>query len=69
MSRLLNPLLATALFLFGAASADYADTWGPDMGSTIPAFELTDSNGALQDLDSLAAPGGLILFFTRSVDW
>lgn len=51
------------------AGADYADDWGPEVGSQIPAFELADSTGELQNLDSLASPSGLLLFFTRSADW
>ena len=66
-------LVLLAISAFGFAHADsldtYVDSWGPEIGSDMPAFELADSTGTLRDLDSLATPSGLILFFTRSADW
>ena len=70
-------VLLLAISAYGFAHADnvdnlvdqYVDSWGPNIGSKVPAFELADSTGVLRDLDSLATPSGLILFFTRSADW
>ncbi len=69
--KTLTKSLVALLPVFSAASlcAEYADTWGPEVGSTLPAFELADSTGELRDLSSLAGPSGLIFFFTRSADW
>ena len=48
---------------------EYLDDWGPEVGSKMPDFALTDSTGQLRDLDSLTNSSGLILFLTRSADW
>ncbi len=70
LRRLVGSLLAVAASSLGYADdGEYADTWGPDTGSQIAAFELDDSVGDPRTLDSLASPAGLILFFTRSADW
>ena len=67
---LFRPIIAIVLaFAAVSAWAEYADTWGPEIGAEVPAFELVDSSGQLRDLDSLATASGLILFFTRSADW
>jgi hypothetical protein len=42
---------------------------GPDVGATVPHFELTDRTGAKQTLASLSGPKGLLLLFFRSADW
>lgn len=62
---LLLPLLA----LFGAAHADYADDWGPELGVEVPLLEALDQDGQLRDLDSLTGDQGLLLFLNRSADW
>jgi hypothetical protein len=60
------PLLA----LFGAAAnADYAEDWGPEVGSAIPLLEAFDQDGELRTLDSLTGNQGLLLFLNRSADW
>ena len=70
IGRLVRSTLALVVLAACAATqADYADTWGPDIGSQMPAFELADATGQLRDFDSLATPSGLILFFTRSANW
>ena len=62
---LLLPLLA----VFGSAKADYADEWGPDLGSALPVLEAYDQNGTLRALDNLTGDQGLLLFLNRSADW
>ena len=42
---------------------------GPDVGATIPGFELADQNGKRQTLASVAGPKGTLLVFFRSADW
>jgi peroxiredoxin len=42
---------------------------GLHAGDKIPAISLTDQNGKVQDLHSLAGPNGLLLLFFRSADW
>jgi len=44
-------------------------TTGPEVGESIPAFELRDQNGELQSFETLKGPKGLFLLFTRSADW
>tara|TARA_B100000686_G_scaffold228516_1_gene235886 strand:- start:53 stop:226 length:174 start_codon:yes stop_codon:yes gene_type:complete len=45
------------------------DTLGPQIGETVPQFELPDQNGKLQSLDSILGPNGAMLLFHRSADW
>ena len=42
---------------------------GPAVGSLIPHFEVTDSQGRKQTFDSVKGPKGLVLAFQRSADW
>lgn len=42
---------------------------GPQVGSHVPAFELSDQNGQQRSLQSLMGPKGLMLVFSRSADW
>ena len=74
MLNLANRILQSLVVVIAAcasafAGADYVEDWGPAIGSQFPAFELADSSGELRDLDSLATPSGLLLFFSRSADW
>ena len=69
-------ILFACLATFVAVASDdpvepveYLDNWGPEVGSKMPDFALTDSTGQLRDLDSLTSSSGLILFLTRSADW
>lgn len=45
------------------------DVLGPQVGDTVPQFELPDQNGKLQSLDSILGPNGAMLLFHRSADW
>ena len=51
------------------AAADYADDWGPALGSSLPMLEAPDHDGEIRDLASLAGDQGLLLFLSRSADW
>lgn len=42
---------------------------GPQVGSRVPDFSLTDQNGELQTLRSVMGPKGAMLVFFRSADW
>ena len=54
----------------GAALAgDYAQSWGPPVGSAAPVIAAEDQDGATRDLDSLAGDNGLLLVLSRSADW
>ena len=64
-------LLATLLIFSACAviSAQQAIKTGPEVGSILPAFEATDQNGRLQNLQSILGPKGALLVFYRSADW
>jgi len=42
---------------------------GPQVGATVPDFDLTDHTGHRQSLQTLMGPKGLVLVFFRSADW
>ena len=42
---------------------------GPQVGETVPDFELVDQFGASHDLESVMGPNGAMLLFHRSADW
>ena len=48
---------------------DYADTWGPPIGTSLPLLHAPDENGALRTFDGLSGEQGLLLFMNRSADW
>ena len=60
--------LLTALSCGGHAS-EYANKWGPEVGSSSPDLAAPDHRGATQSLSTLAGENGLLLVFNRSVDW
>ena len=53
----------------GGYAADYADKWGPSVGSSLPLLVAPDHGGTTQRLSTLAGENGLLLIFNRSVDW
>ena len=56
--------------LAGTASADdYAQSWGPPVGTTAPAIEAQDQDGVTRDLASLCGENGVLLLLSRSADW
>jgi hypothetical protein len=42
---------------------------GPQVGSPVPDFALSDQGGQQRTLRSLMGPKGLMLVFSRSADW
>jgi hypothetical protein len=72
LCALRRSLFATALAglaQFAYADAEYADAWGPGVGSTAPMLSALDQDGNQQDLESLKGSKGLLFIFNRSVDW
>ena len=53
----------------GGYATDYADKWGPEVGSSSPVLDAPDHRGTIQRLSTLAGENGLLLIFNRSVDW
>ena len=53
----------------GGYAADYADRWGPEVGTSSPILDAPDHVGTIQRLSTLAGENGLLLIFNRSVDW
>lgn len=49
--------------------ADFAAGWGPDIGTPLPLLEADDHTGAARSFESLKGANGLLLVFSRSVDW
>ena len=64
--RVVVPLLALFAPL---GNAEYADDWGPAIGSQLPVLEALDQDGSARTLASLAGEQGLLLFLNRSADW
>jgi hypothetical protein len=42
---------------------------GPQVGETVPDFNLPDQEGRSRNLRSLSGPRGTMLVFLRSADW
>ena len=53
----------------GGYASDYANKWGPEVGSSSPLVAAPDHRGTTQSLSTLAGENGLLLIFNRSVDW
>ena len=65
----LSVLVLLMALSHGGYAADYANKWGPDVGSSSPILDAPDHRGKTQSLSSLAGQKGLLLIFNRSVDW
>jgi hypothetical protein len=52
----------------GRAPIDIASL-GPQVGESVPDFNLPDQNGQIRNLESVLGPNGAILLFHRSADW
>jgi peroxiredoxin len=61
--------LLISLLTFGGKSAIAATQVALEPGAKIPAFQLKDQAGKLQDFESLKGANGLLLIFSRSADW
>ncbi len=42
---------------------------GPQVGESVPDFELKDQFGETHTLESIMGPNGAMLLFHRSADW
>jgi cytochrome oxidase Cu insertion factor (SCO1/SenC/PrrC family) len=63
--------IALSAVVLAASQSTTVDpkTVGPQIGSKVPSFTLTDQNGQPRTLQSLIGPKGAILVFFRSADW
>jgi cytochrome oxidase Cu insertion factor (SCO1/SenC/PrrC family) len=72
-SVLAGALCAILLGPTGRATAQPAlpdvQALGPQVGSRVPDFTLSDQHGQRRSLQSLMGPKGLMLVFSRSADW
>ena len=69
--RRLGGLLCVLLMTVwsSALQADYADEWGPPVGTALPMLDALDQDGNQRTFENLAGEEGLLLFFSRSTDW
>lgn len=68
-SWLATALLVAAAPAFAAGNLDTLDA-GPPVGAKIPHdLSTVDQDGRHRDFKGLARERGLIVLFTRSVDW
>ncbi|MBI3491770.1 MAG: hypothetical protein HY047_08325 [Acidobacteria bacterium] len=52
-----------------AAPAVDVQTIGPQVGTAVPSFVLSDQTGRPRSLESIMGPKGAVLVFFRSADW
>jgi cytochrome oxidase Cu insertion factor (SCO1/SenC/PrrC family) len=81
MCRLLIPFAcaaAVAVLAVGTTSVPVAQSprtpidvsaLGPQVGATVPAFQLVDQRGRPRTLASIVGSRGAMLVFVRSADW
>ena len=63
-------LVCVLLMLAGIAQADdFAQSWGPPVGTSAPVIEAQDQDGTVRDLESLCGERGVLLVLSRSADW
>jgi hypothetical protein len=73
--RVIRVLIVTIVAAVGSLAglnvlaADYAQSWGPAVGSRLPLLEAPDQAGRLRTLENLSGEQGLLLFLSRSADW
>lgn len=69
-AALVGALLSVPLLAQAAGSDHDTLDKGPKVGAAIPQLlAATDQNGRAQDFASLKGERGLILLFSRSLDW
>ena len=74
-SSVLKPisLLCSGLLAFATlnvtADSNYADVWGPSVGSIAPMLQGSNHSGTTLGFADLKGPKGLLFVFNRSVDW
>ena len=62
-------VVAVALAAGAGDASEYADAWGPTVGTAMPVIAALDQHGAERDLGNLSGERGLLLFAVRSADW
>jgi hypothetical protein len=65
----LSLALCAGLSLAAEREAIVVADLGPQIGDTVPNFELPDQFGRIQTLDSVKGTNGTMLLFHRSADW
>ena len=67
LARLL--VLGCTLLTAGAAvAAEYADSWGPNLGAQI-SLDAPDQSGQPRSVADLSGEKGLLIVLLRSADW
>ena len=51
------------------ADSEYAQSWGPSIGTTAPMLDALDHAGNKQTFETMKGANGLLFVFNRSVDW
>ena len=51
------------------ADSEYAQSWGPSIGTTAPMLDALDHAGNKQTFETMKGTNGLLFVFNRSVDW
>lgn len=69
LRRLLSAAILASLAQLAFAESEYADGWGPSIGSMAPLLSAHDQDGKQRQLDTLTGSNGLLFIFNRSVDW
>ena len=49
--------------------SDYSDTWGPAVGTRIPASEFASHDVETRTFSDLMGDRGLLILFNRSANW
>ena len=63
------PCLLALLVANLAFGSEYSDTWGPPVGTSIPAGGFTSHIGETRTFLGLTGDAGLLIFFSRSAEW
>ena len=61
--------LLLGLLAGSAQASDYAQEWGPKVGTSMPALSAADQTGEVRSLTDLSGENGLLILFNRSADW
>lgn len=69
LQRVLVAVALAGMAQLALADEEYADDWGPAVGTTAPLLAAEDQHGKYQTLETLAGSNGLVFVFNRSVDW
>ena len=69
LGRSLITIALATMVHFAYADSEYAEAWGPSIGTTAPLLAANDQDGKSQTLDTLKGSNGLLFVFNRSVDW